>query len=63
MNKWQDREGGKRTTTEVVAQTVLMLGPAPGDRMPGERATREAPPVEVEAEGGSQVPPDDDLPF
>jgi single-strand DNA-binding protein len=60
--QWQDREGGKRQTTEVVASTVLMLGPAPGDRMPADRGTREAPPVEVEA-GDSQAPPDDDLPF
>lgn len=36
--EWTDKEGQKRYTTEVVAQTVQFLG-GPGDRAGGERAT------------------------
>lgn len=35
--EWTDKEGQKRYTTEVVAQTVQFLG-GPGDRAGGERA-------------------------
>ena len=38
--EWEDRDGKKRTTTEIVAQTLQMLG------RPGER------PAEVPAAGG-----------
>ncbi|MEE9515851.1 MAG: single-stranded DNA-binding protein [Candidatus Adiutricales bacterium] len=32
---WEDRDGKKRTTTEIVALTMQMLGPAPqGERPP-----------------------------
>jgi single-strand DNA-binding protein len=55
--EWEDRDGNKRYTTEVVAQQVLMLGRA------GER------PAASVAEGGQAVAePDagfaeDDIPF
>lgn len=53
---WEDREGNKRYTTEIVAQTMQMLGPAGGKREPTE-------PVE---EFPVDEPPDiadDDIPF
>ena len=33
---WEDRDGNKRYTTEVLAQTMQMLGSA-GDRVPSEK--------------------------
>ena len=52
---WEDRDGKKRSTTEVVAQTMQMLGPA------GERITAE------KEQDGNDHPPDgtilDDIPF
>ena len=61
--QWEDREGNKRSTTEIVAQNMQMLG------RPGERATVPAggPSYESEAypdtgaggggaEGGDEVP-------
>jgi single-strand DNA-binding protein len=53
---WDDRDGNKRVTTEVVAQVMQMLGPA------GERGI----PKEIEAEsmsGEGGLPPEDDIPF
>lgn len=53
---WEDRDGNKRYTTEIVAQTMQMLGPAgkagrvedPDDRFPVDE------PITI---------PDDDIPF
>ena len=53
---WEDRDGNKRYTTEIVAQTLQMLGSpskggkteAPDERFPGEE------PISI---------PDDDIPF
>lgn len=56
---WQDRDGNKRTTTEIVAQTVQFL-----DSVAGGGSGRDS--------GGSSAPPptgydqsfnDDDIPF
>ena len=52
---WEDREGNKRYTTEIVAQTMQMLGTG------GRRE-----PVETAAEFPVEEPPDisdDDIPF
>lgn len=57
--QWDDREGNKRTTTEIKAQRVVMLGRAE----PGETrmsATTAAPDTAGEEPG---PPPDDDIPF
>ncbi len=57
---WDDRDGNKRTTTEIVASSMTMLGRA------GEGPSESyAPPME---EGGfsrasSAAPEDDDIPF
>jgi single-strand DNA-binding protein len=63
--QWQDQQGQKRFTTEIVAQNMVMLGRA-GDRIEGGEE-----PVTVPAEdfGGGGGGPDldtsneDDLPF
>jgi single-strand DNA-binding protein len=58
---WDDQNGNKKYTTEVIAQNMVMLGRAgdspmdtPPQEMPGDEAMAEAP-----AGGGD----DDDLPF
>jgi single-strand DNA-binding protein len=50
---WNDKDGNKRYTTEIVAQTIQFLG-GPGERGErGEGRMEEAAPVEA----------DDDIPF
>ena len=59
---WEGQDGQKRYRTEVVAQTVLFLGGAPGSSGGGAARMEsydDAPPVAV---GAGQVDPDD-LPF
>jgi single-strand DNA-binding protein len=63
--QWQDQQGQKRYTTEIVAQTIQMLGPRPEGAL-REDATREdagatVPPDEATADFGGG--PDDDIPF
>ena len=54
---WEDRDGNKRKTTEIVAGTMQMLGSA-GDRVRGD--TRDsAPPVNDLPDIGTE----DDVPF
>jgi len=54
---WEDKEGIKRYTTEIIANTMQMLGPS---RKEGNSADRknERPPVEE-----PQSIPDDEIPF
>ncbi len=56
---WEDKEGNKRFTTEILANQMQMLGPA--------GAAGSASPAGVEKEGGSELEPppiaDDDVPF
>lgn len=56
---WEDKDGNKRQTTEIHAQTVQFLG-SPGEGR-GERGPRGAAPEGVGREEPS--PPDDDIPF
>ena len=59
--QWQDQQGQKRFTTEIVAQTVQMLG-SRAEGAPREDAGATVPPDEAvtnEYGGG----PDDDIPF
>jgi single-strand DNA-binding protein len=53
---WEDRDGNKRYTTEVLAQNMQMLGPA-AERVPPEREMGGPEPQS----GGAM--PDDDIPF
>ena len=59
--QWQDQQGQKRYTTEIVARNVQMLG-GRGERAP-EDATATVPPTDeaMGAEFGGG--PDDDIPF
>lgn len=58
--EWQDREGNKRYTTEIVASTMTMLG-----RADGAAGESFAPPVRGDgpSRNESGPPPDDDIPF
>ncbi len=54
---WEDRDGNKRWTTEVVATNVVMLGAA------GEQVREEAIPESLPEEEISPPPEEDDIPF
>ncbi len=59
---WEDKEGNKRQTTEVVAQNVTFLGSREGARGGSAPTTpSQAPPSQAPP---SQAPPEgDDIPF
>lgn len=69
---WTDKEGNKRYTTEIVANTIQFLG-GPGERREGRPAKAVAAaeaggtPAGVRAHDGpqapSEAPPEDDIPF
>jgi single-strand DNA-binding protein len=70
--EWEDREGQKRNTTEIVAQTVQFLGgrggSGGGGGMPDEGGNRGGMPDEGGNRGGmpdpgGAPPPGDDIPF
>ena len=56
---WEDKEGNKKYTTEVVATNMVMLGRA-GET--GDSPAQEFPPDENVAQGAA-TGDDDDLPF
>jgi single-strand DNA-binding protein len=66
--QWEDREGQKRYTTELVAQTVTTLDPRPREEGEGAEASgprparRDATPAGPDA-GGETYTDLDDLPF
>ncbi|MGO9179614.1 MAG: single-stranded DNA-binding protein [Candidatus Limnocylindrales bacterium] len=66
--QWEDREGQKRSTTELVAQTVTALDPRPRDEAEGSEpggprpARKELAPAGPEV-GGETYTDLDDLPF
>lgn len=58
--EWEDKDGNRRWTTEIVADTMQMLGPKGGDSSSGGDYYK--------APGGGEAPPadndlDDDIPF
>jgi len=59
---WEDKDGNKRYTTEIIANDVQFLGGRDGDG--GGRRSRDdgPPPAEPEQDGGYGGP-DDDIPF
>jgi len=65
--QWEDRDGNKRSTTEIKANRLVLLGRAEGGvGMEARGAGMEgrgagAPPVE--AHGDEAPPPDEDIPF
>jgi single-strand DNA-binding protein len=57
---WEDKEGNKRYTTEIVANEMKMLG----SRESGEPYRQNAPPAVPEYDGPPQADEqDDDIPF
>jgi single-strand DNA-binding protein len=59
--EWEDKEGQKRRSTEIVAQTVQFLG---GGRGAGAGGAARAQATEPEPAPEAQPqPPDDDIPF
>ena len=62
--QWQDQQGQKRYTTEIVVQNLVMLGRA-GDRMEvGGEETATVPPDDMPPAGSDlDTSGDDDLPF
>jgi single-strand DNA-binding protein len=65
-NKWQDKDGNDRYTTEIIARDMQMLGGRPGAGAPagGEDDYRQ-PPSGGRASGGArkEEPFEDDIPF
>jgi single-strand DNA-binding protein len=58
--EWEDRDGQKRRTTEIVAQSVQFLGGREGGAGATRASAPDAPPAEEE---GAAAPPPDDIPF
>ena len=59
--QWQDQQGQKRFTTEIVARNVQMLG-GRGER-PTDDAEATVPPDESTIQNDFGGGPDDDIPF
>lgn len=57
--EWEDKEGQKRYTTEVVAQSVKFLGGRNGGGKDTPKSASAAP----KEEGAPAVPVEDDIPF
>ena len=58
-NTWEDKEGNKRYTTEIIANTVQFLGRRESSESARPRSTTPADYQGVPAQG----PADDDIPF
>ncbi len=59
--EWQDKEGNKRTTTEVIANRLVLLGGGPRrDSVEREEVSHDAG---VVAEPAAAMPGDDEVPF
>lgn len=59
--QWEDRDGNKRYTTEVVAERVQFLGG--GGRGGGNEGGYDGPPPPSEQDAPSSNMDDDDIPF
>jgi single-strand DNA-binding protein len=60
--QWEDQQGQKRTSTEIVAQTMQMLGRA-GDNTGGDFPSQEYSSPEPAPQTAGSATEDDDLPF
>jgi single-strand DNA-binding protein len=56
--EWEDREGNRRWTTEIIANQMQMLGPPPGDVTASAVSEEPPPPLEEQS-----VDTEDDIPF
>jgi len=68
--QWEDKEGQKRYTTEIVANVMQMLGGrndggggGDGDFQSQDQPAQSAQPAAAPSGGGSTPADDDDLPF
>ena len=60
--QWEDRDGNKRSTTEIVANRLVLLGRAEmGGGGGGQERSGSPMPEPAGDEGGA--PPDEDIPF
>jgi single-strand DNA-binding protein len=59
---WQDRNGNARTTVEVVATRMVMLGPKNGVHSSASSDAKRTPPPQTDSPT-AETPPDDDIPF
>jgi len=60
--KWQNRDGNERTTVEVVATWIVMLGSKNGELGPGRSETERTPTTRPDSPA-TETPPDDETPF
>ena len=56
---WDDKDGNKRYTTEIVGDNMTMLGGKPG----GQGNSGDPGPAVLNEPAGPSAAPDDDLPF
>jgi single-strand DNA-binding protein len=59
---WEDKDGNKRYTTEIVARDVQFLGGG-GQGGGGQSGSSEPPPISDDFAGGGFSGGDDDIPF
>ncbi|MGO9117902.1 MAG: single-stranded DNA-binding protein [Desulfomonilaceae bacterium] len=71
---WEDKEGNKRTTVEVIANDMIMLGGGSysksrdSDEVPDRQTEKrprseEGPPKKTDEGGSYPPPPEDEIPF
>ena len=60
--KWQDRNGNERTTVEVVATRMVMLGSKNGVQGSGSSDAKKTPPPQT-GSPAAEIPTDDEIPF
>src|SRR5262245_61192620 len=60
--QWEDRDGNKRSTTEIVANRLVLLGRAEGGAGMGRGDDRGGAAM-PEPAGEEGAPPDEDIPF
>jgi len=65
--QWEDRDGNKRSTTEIKANRLVLLGRAEGgagfEGRGGSAETRSTGAPSAEPVGDEAPPPDEDIPF
>jgi single-strand DNA-binding protein len=61
---WDDKDGQKRYTTEIIADNLVMLGKGHGDRQePKPTQAGAMGTISTYRAGSTPQPPEDDLPF
>jgi single-strand DNA-binding protein len=60
--KWQDRDGSERTSVEIVAARIVMLGSKNGHQASGGPEAKGTAPTQPDSPA-PELPPDEDSPF